>query len=111
MAWADERTLVVGSVTGTLPRLDTRAGAGQSVLDTVSVGDRPVFRLRPAPGGKRMAVASDDVGVSVVSLEAGGMMVAKVESGHRDFVRGLAWSSDTSLWSASWDTRVEQHTV
>ena len=111
LAWADERTLVVGSVTGTLTRLDTRAGAGQSVLDTVSVEDRLVFRLRPAPGGKRMAVASDDVGVSVVSMEAGGMSVAKVESGHRDFVRGLAWTSDTRLWSASWDTRVEQHTV
>ena len=111
LVWADERTLVVGSVTGTLTRLDTRAVAGQSVLDTASVLDRPVFRLRPAPGGKRMAVASDDVGVSVVSLEAGGMSVTKVESGHRDFVRGLAWTSDTRLWSASWDTRVEQHTV
>ena len=86
-------------------RLDTRAGAGQRVLDM------PVFRLRLAPGGKRMAVASDDVGVSLVSLEAGGMSVTKVDSGHRDFVRGLAWTSDTGLWSASWDTRVELHTV
>ncbi len=41
------------------------------------------------------------------------MQVTKVESDHRDFVRGLALISDTdtSLWSASWDTRVEQHTV
>ena len=111
LAWSDDKTLVVGSVTGTLTRLDTRAGAGQCVLDSVSVGDRPVYRLRPAPSGKRMAVACDDVGVSVVSMEAGGMEVTQLASGHRDFVRGLAWSSDTSLWSAAWDSRVEEHTV
>ena len=111
VTWSDDRTLVVGSVTGRLTRLDTRGGAGQSVLDSVIVGDRPVYRLRPAPGGKRMAVACDDVEVAVVSLEAGGMEVSRVESGHKDFVRGLAWSSDTSLWSAGWDSRVEQYTV
>ena len=58
-----------------------------------------------------MAVACDDVGVGVVSLEAGGMEVTKLTSSHKDFVRGLAWSSDTSLWSAAWDARVEEHTV
>jgi len=111
VAWSDDRTLVVGSVTGRLTRLDTRGGAGQSVLDSASVGDRAVFRTRLAPGGKRMAVACDDAEVGVVSLEAGGMEVTRLKSGHRDFVRGLAWSSDSSLWSAGWDTRVEQHTV
>ena len=39
------------------------------------------------------------------------MEVTQLASGHRDFVRGLAWSSDTSLWSAAWDSRVEEHTV
>ncbi len=44
LAWSDDNTLMVGSVTGALTRLDTRAAAGQRVLDSVSVGDRPVYR-------------------------------------------------------------------
>ena len=111
VTWADDKTLVVGSDTGRLTRLDTRGAAGQRELDSVSVGDRPVYRVRLAPGGNKMAVAGDDVEVSVVSLETGGMEVAKLESRHKDYVRGLAWSDDTSLWSAGWDARVDKYTV
>ena len=112
-------TLVVGTATGALLLLDTRASAVP--LASLQCGDRPVVRLRASPytsgpGGK-IALSAEDCRVWVVSLPSlSGLSPDLIldwedSSSHTDYVRGLGWVGPAELWTCGWDKRVVAHNL
>ena len=47
--------------------------------------------------------------VDVVRLSEGKLEVELRETKHRDFVRGLAWADNDTVWSAGWDQAVHSY--
>jgi len=108
VTWLGENSLLVGCVTGELLMLDTRTG---NILSTVTNNNRPVYRARLSPSSTRLAVCYDDVMVDVLKVTEGKMELELSETKHRDFVRGLAWRDDSTLWSAGWDQTVNRYNL
>jgi len=100
ISWVGEHCLVVGCLTGGLVMLDTRTG---DILSEITNNNRPVYNSKLSPDSTRLAVCYDDAMVDVVKLSEGKLEVEMRESKHRDFVRGLAWADNTTLWSVGWD--------
>lgn len=109
-------TLVVGTATGALLLLDTRATGVP--LASLQCGDRPVVRLRAGPWtgpGGRIALSAEDCRVWVVSLPSLSCLSPDLildwedSSSHTDYVRGLGWAGPAELWTCGWDKRVVAH--
>jgi len=100
VTWLGEHSLAVGCLTGELVMLDTRVG---NILQSVINNNRPVYSAKLSPSSSRLAVCYEDVKVDVLKLSEGKMELELSETKHNDFVRGLAWRDDSSLWSAGWD--------
>ena len=104
--WCGADTLLVGEVTGDVSLVDLRT---RDHVTRVSVGDRPVYRLRSR--GEKVAVAQDDAVVSVLQVSSSGLETLITSSKHTDYVRGLAWSGEECVWSVGWDKTVQTHSV
>jgi len=105
--WLRDNILIVGDMTGNVSVLDIRS---RDSVTRVSVGDRPVFRLRSR--GDLVAVCLNDAVVSVLKLTSDTTMDTVLsETKHTDFVRGLAWRDDHCLWSVGWDKTVQTYKV
>ena len=107
VAWVGDNKLVVGTMTGHVYLVDTDTCTMS--LDTC-VGDRPVYKLRVSPDNNKVAVAMDDAVVNVVKINGDNLeILMNKDTCHRDYVRGLAWSDPSTLWSAAWDHSVVKH--
>jgi len=98
-------SLLVGHVTGHVSLIDLRSTNQQ--VTRVSAGNRPVYRLRVR--GELVGVAQDDAVVSVIRVKDQSLEIVLAETKHSDFVRGLAWSQDQTLWSVGWDKSVQTY--
>ena len=107
VSWVGEQCLVVGCLSGSLVMLDTRNN--KSLVSNINNNNRPVYNARLSPDANRLAVCYDDVMVDVVRLSEGKLEVELRETKHRDFVRGLAWADNDTVWSAGWDRAVHSY--
>jgi len=108
VTWNGDQQLIVGCVTGELMLLDVRS---QEPLNVTQLCDREVFRVRWSPDKNKLAVSLNDVQIGLVK-EVDGMLEKEcIDTRHSDYVRGLAWSDDNTLWSAGWDHKVLTHSV
>ena len=106
VSWVGDHCLVAGCLNGGLVMLDTRTG---SILSEITNNDRPVYSTKLSPNSTRLVVCYDDAMVDVVKLSEGKLEVEVRESKHRDFVRGLAWADDSTLWSVGWDQKAYRY--
>ena len=105
--WLRDNTVIVGDMTGHVAALDIRS---REAVTRVSVGDRPVYRLRCR--GDHVAVCLNDAVVSVLKLTNDTTLDTVLsETKHSDFVRGLGWRDDHCLWSVGWDKTVQTYKV
>ena len=104
VSWVGEQRLVVGCLSGSLVLLDTRNN--NSLVTSINNNNRPVYNARLSPDANRLAVCYNDAMVDVVRLSEGKLEVELRETKHRDFVRGLAWADNDTVWSAGWDQAV-----
>lgn len=76
------------------------------------VYNRRVFRLSFCPQNPLwLASCADDTNVSVLEIGKSSMTCVYEDDSHSDFVRGLAWSTDSTLISCGWDKKVLKHDV
>jgi len=110
LTWSGEQEIVVGSSTGDLMVVDIRSKNTVNISKQ-KIFDREVSRMRWSPDRRRLAVAGDDVTVGVVEVKEGQVVEVMVDTSHTDYVRGLAWSHTSTLWSAGWDRKVVSHNI
>jgi len=112
LTWSGDQEIVVGSSTGDLMVVDIRSKNKNTVnISKQKIFDREVSRMRWSPDRKGLAVAGDDVTVGVVEVKEGQVVEVMVDTSHTDYVRGLAWSDTSTLWSAGWDHKVVSHNI
>ena len=107
LSWVCDHCLVVGCLSGSLLMVDTRNN--NTILTSINNNNRPVYNSRLSPDANRLAVCYDDVMVDVLRISEGKLEVELRETKHRDFVRGLAWADNNTVWSAGWDQTVHSY--
>ena len=107
VSWVGEQYLVVGCLTGSLVMLDTRNN--NSLVTSINNNNRPVYNARLSPDATRLAVCYNDTMVDVVRISEGKLEVELRETKHSDFVRGLAWADNNTVWSGGWDQAVHSY--
>lgn len=100
---ADGRTLFVGSVAGTVARLD--ASHGTTIWST-SVHTGTIWDVALSPDARTLVTAGADRRAVLLDAETGA--VVRTLEGHRNGVRCLAWSPDgRRVATGSWDWTVK----
>ncbi|XP_013074672.2 methylosome protein 50-like isoform X2 [Biomphalaria glabrata] len=103
--------LAVGSESGQIVVLDTRAGVDNSYLN-IAPHKRLVNNLQFCPNKPSLlASVSEDCKVVVCTTENETMKVIYSNTTHRDFVRGLTWSTESQLYTCAWDSRILLHDI
>ncbi|KAH9499054.1 Methylosome protein 50 [Bulinus truncatus] len=101
--------LAVGSESGQIVILDTRAGVDNSYLN-IKPQKRLINNLQFCPQKPSLlASVSEDCKVVVCSSDDEVLKQIYSDSTHKDFVRGLAWLSELQLYTCAWDSKILCH--
>jgi len=104
-----EDRLLVATRTGTVFTIDVGSKKAHSHQE---VADRELRNISWSIDRPHLAaVSGDDVTVIVLNTQGDKLSVEYTNSAHKDFVRALCWSSEGTLWSGGWDTKVIKHTI
>ncbi|KAL4232567.1 Methylosome protein 50 [Mactra antiquata] len=112
VAWqpGEDFSYCVGSDAGQLVVKDTRTAVTESI--TMTPHHRGITRLQFSPhNNKRIATTSEDCTVMVVDISDGQPKQIYRSTSHSDFVQGVSWSGENTLYSCGWDARVISHNI
>jgi methylosome protein 50 len=102
--------MAVGSESGQIAILDTRMGVDNYL--TSNPHTRSVYSLQfCATRPSLLASISEDCTTVVTTVDEDGLIEAYRDITHQDFVHGLAWSSESQLYTCGWDARVLSHNL
>ncbi|XP_012938902.1 methylosome protein 50 [Aplysia californica] len=100
--------LALGSESGQLAILDTRVGVENYL--TARPHQRPVYNMQFCPSKPSLlASVGEDCRTVVTSLQEDSLKQEYLDITHTDFVHGVAWSSDSELYTCGWDAKVLSH--
>lgn len=112
VAWqpGQEHGYGAGSEAGALVVKDTRAAVTEYV--SFVPHHRSITRLQFSPHKNHIiATVSEDCTAMVVDISSDQPKQIYRSTSHKDFVQGVSWSGESTLFTCGWDARVFSHTV
>lgn len=112
VAWqpGQEHVYGVGSDNGQLVLRDTRAAVTESV--SLVPHCRNITRLQFSPFKSNLvASVSEDCTLMVVDVVGDKPKQLYRSTSHKDFVKGVSWSGETTLITCGWDAQVCAHNI
>ncbi|XP_045196667.2 methylosome protein 50-like [Mercenaria mercenaria] len=112
VAWqpGQEHVYSVGSDSGHLVVRDTRTAVTESV--SIVPHHRGITRIQFSPFQNNLvASVSEDCTAMVVDISGDKPEQLYRSTSHKDFVKGVSWSGENTLFTCGWDAQVCSHTI